>query len=54
MLFKSIIRTFCDRKAIDPSFRNYVLNVLKNEKCNSGLTYSEIAKKLNKSEVKLI
>jgi hypothetical protein len=52
MIFKTIVRTFCDAKTSSNFLnRNVVCNLLKNRKRTSGLKYADIAKKLNKSEV---
>ena len=48
MLFKTIVRSFCDFKLLN---RTTILSMLKNEKRNSGIGYAKLAKKLNKSEV---
>lgn len=52
-MFKTLVRTFCDHKvALGKTInRATVLDVLKQQKRLSKLTYAEIAKKLNKSEV---
>lgn len=52
-MFKTVVRTFCDHKVAFGRTINRatVLDVLKQQKRNSKLTYAEIAKKLDKNEV---